>query len=89
MLARTGALLQRMKERARAQVERTEPDMAEVDDAGLDGDDAPDPKVYRLEMRKRRQARLLSQMLQQGGYGELAKVAGFRREPMEDDSYEP
>lgn len=43
-----------------------------------------DPRMYSLELRKKRMSGLLKKMLQDSGYGDLAKMTNFHNERMEN-----
>lgn len=46
-----------------------------------------DEKVLALRMKKKYQLGLLRQMLEQGGYGDLAKMSSFTKRDIDDDEY--
>lgn len=64
-----------------------DPGIAPYDDMAAH-EDPYDPKVFQLKMKRRRQMEMVKKMLEDSGYGDLAKMTTLnRREIDADGSY--
>lgn len=83
MLPHTSALIESLRSRRRDEVGML-PDDGIAEEAA-ERLPVEDPQYYQLVMKKRRQTQMLKEMMQRGGYGDLAKMTAFTKEDLGED----
>ena len=61
---------------------RQQGEIAEPEVPDIDLYDEDTPEAYRLAIRKKRQAQLIKQMMQDAGYDDLARMTTIKKEKM-------